>query len=52
MSLMLFISYRPKIWLRRCQDEAGLLAIRTYILNRGKEGEAIALKNLRHALSQ
>ncbi len=43
---VLYGSKRPKIWLRREKDERKRCVIRTFDLNRGKQGEQWALENL------
>ena len=41
---------RPKVFLRRQTDPIVRLAVKEYILNRGKRSEPVALENLRRAL--
>ena len=41
---------RPKVFLRRQTDPIVRLAVKEYILNRGKRAEPVALENLYSAL--
>ena len=41
---------RPKVFLRRQTDPIVRLAVKEYILNRGKRTESVALENLYRAL--
>jgi hypothetical protein len=49
--LTFFGSKRPRIWLRRCADETGKLAIKSYILNRGTQAETKALGHLQSIMA-
>ena len=42
---------RPKVFLRRQTNPIVRLAVKEYILNRGKRTEQIALENLQRALA-
>ena len=42
---------RPKVFLRRQTDPIVRLAVKEYILNRGKRTEKVALENLQRVLA-
>ena len=43
---------RPKVFLRRQTDPIVRLAVKEYILNRGRRSEPVALENLYRALGR